>query len=112
MEKRLPRYNIYLPVKFSSGGDNGSAIEGRGVTINIGPGGALFACRERRIEKGMTLRLDISVESALLRGGRVTVRATVLRLVPLGGGSRGNGADIGVAVAFENTLHSLSSLAQ
>lgn len=109
LQRRLHRrYNIYLPLSFLARDLKRNTLRGTGTTINIGAGGAFFACRERGLEPGMRLQIVLHVTSALIRAESIALTATILRVTSLGGG---NGLQLGVAIRFDQAWNSIAILA-
>lgn len=117
--RRHGRMNLYLPFEFRMNPADGRETAGRGVTINVGRGGALLLMPPEGVEAGGVLSLSILMDqfhASLAKAGsddkdvrpragagnvRMEVNARVNRLQALSGMRTFGENRWGVAVEFE-----------
>ena len=120
MERRKhSRHNLYLPFEFRMNSADGRETTGRGVTINVGRGGALLLMPPEGVEAEKILSLSILMDqfhAMLAKAGsndkdvrlcagaenvRMEVNARVNRLQKLLGMGTSGENRLGVAVEFK-----------
>lgn len=111
MEKRRSeRYNVYLPVQFSTRDELGTETSGRGITVNISAIGAYLICSGGTPRPATRIGLTFLPLPGTAGGDPVTVAATVVNLVAVEG--PGGGGEACVIVEFDRYINLRDLLGQ